>query len=273
MTGHYNPTKFFDIVRRELFPSGMSQSQVEGMNALLAYINQLVWHPVDEETQYFNRWNAYNFATTYHETAYTMQPVTEYGSDAYLRGKSYWPYIGRGFVQLTWKTNYQKSDAEIAAGDLISAATLVTLPGGVVNQTQHVDQALNLEIASCNLMVGCHKGWYTGKKLWDYLRNDRRDYYNARRIVNGLDKASTIKGYAEKFEKAFVGSWEDIPTEIPEPELPPPMPNPEEPIPEPEPEPGIPPEVRELFVTSGADEIRLQQEEEAILIYRRPPES
>lgn len=238
--GTYNRTIFFDIVRQELFPSGMSQPQVDGMDALLDYIDQLGWHPTEDANQYFNYWNAYNFATAYHETAYTMQPIEEYGSDAYLRGKDYWPYYGRGFVQLTWETNYQRSDVEILANDLISPETFNTLPEGVVNQTQHMEQALDLEIASCNLMIGCWKGWYTGKKLWDYLRNDRKDYKNARRIVNGTDKASEIAGHAGKFEKAFVGSWQDEPVEVPEPELPPCMPNPDEPIPEPEPEPEEP---------------------------------
>ena len=239
--GTYNRTIFYDIVRQELFPSGMSQSQVDGMNALLDYIDQLQWYPTEDANQYFNYWNAYDFATTYHETAYTMQPIEEYGKGA---GKSYGvpdsetgqTYYGRGFVQMTWKTNYQRSDSEIATNNLISPETLATLPDGRANQTWHAEQALQLEIASCNLMIGCWKGWWTGKKLWDYLRNDRKDYYNARRIVNGTDKANTIKGYAEKFEKAFVNSYQDEPAEVPEPELPPCMPNPEEPIPEPEPE-------------------------------------
>ena len=33
--------------------------------------------------------------------------LIEMGSDSYLRGKEYWPYIGAGYIHLTWKANYQ----------------------------------------------------------------------------------------------------------------------------------------------------------------------
>lgn len=253
----YNRTIFFDVVRKELFPSGMSQPQVDGMNALLDYIDDLEWLPTEEANQYFNYWNAYNFATTYHETAYTMQPIEEYGKG---KGKKYGKpdsqtgqiYYGRGFVQMTWKTNYQRSDKEIADGDLISSETIQSLPEKKVNQTWHASQALNLEIASCNLMIGCWKGWYTGKKLWDYLRNDRKDYYNSRRIVNGLDKASKIRGHAQKFEKALVASWQSEPVEVPEPEQPDPMPDPDEPIIDP---PSVPANVPDEIYWSIGDKL------------------
>lgn len=237
MAGAYNRTIFFSSVRSHLFPSGMSQSQVDGMTALLDYIDRLEWHPVSEQTKYFNFWNAYNFATTFHETAFTMQPVTEYGSQSYLRGKRYWPYVGRGFVQMTWKANYERSDREIAENNLV--ADLDRFPGGVVNQTDNPEQALDLEVAACNLMIGCWRGWWTSKKLTHYLTNENKDYYSARRIVNGLDKATAIADYAEKFEIAFLSAWQTEPVELPEPELPPPMPEPS-PEPEPEDELGLP---------------------------------
>ena len=52
---------------------------------------------------------AYVLATAYHETAHTMKPVREYGGEAYLRAKKYYPYVGMGYVQLTWKENYEKA--------------------------------------------------------------------------------------------------------------------------------------------------------------------
>jgi hypothetical protein len=45
-------------------------------------------------------------------------------------------------------------------------------------------------------MIG---GWFTGKKLSDYLGNGKVDFVNARRIINGLDRADDIAGYANSF--------------------------------------------------------------------------
>jgi hypothetical protein len=42
-------------------------------------------------------------------------------------------------------------------------------------------------------------GIYTGKKLSDYINADKCDFLNARRIVNGTDKAELIMGYAQRF--------------------------------------------------------------------------
>lgn len=54
---------------------------------------------------------AYVLATTQWETAQTFEPVRE----AFWKSKEwrkenfrYYPYHGRGYVQLTWKSNYQK---------------------------------------------------------------------------------------------------------------------------------------------------------------------
>ena len=41
------------------------------------------------------RWLAYMLATVYHECATRMWPTTEYGSQSYLEGKEYYPYVGR----------------------------------------------------------------------------------------------------------------------------------------------------------------------------------
>jgi len=49
---------------------------------------------------------AYIYATAWHESRLT--PIKEWGSEAYLKGKKYYPYFGRGFCQLTWDYNYEK---------------------------------------------------------------------------------------------------------------------------------------------------------------------
>jgi hypothetical protein len=71
---------------------------------------------------------------------------------------------------------------------------------------------------------GMHYGWFTGKKLSDYINVDTglKDYANARRIVNGTDKMNTIAGYAQAFEVALEASM-NIETETP-PEMPEPLP-------------------------------------------------
>src|SRR5688500_20202109 len=56
---------------------------------------------------------AYVLATAYWETARTMKPVREMGGEKYLRSKKYYPYVGMGYVQLTWLANYQKASAKL----------------------------------------------------------------------------------------------------------------------------------------------------------------
>jgi hypothetical protein len=54
------------------------------------------------------------------------------------------------------------------------------------------------------------KGWFTGKKLDDYIdaidendTEDEREYKLARRIINGTDKAELIATYASLLEKGL----------------------------------------------------------------------
>ena len=89
-------TKFFkDYPFRPL-----KQSQVDNLNFIL---NKLDASEVILRLSEY----AYVLATIRHETANTFAPVTEMGSQKYLRSKQYYPYIGRGYVQLTWKWNYE----------------------------------------------------------------------------------------------------------------------------------------------------------------------
>ena len=182
-----NSKVFFDRVRASVFGGKLSAAQVEGLNLIIAEGNR---------RRINNEYLAYILATTAWETAYTMQPVTEYGSQAYLRGKRYWPYIGRGYVQLTWKENYAK------AGRLIG-----------VDLVANPDLAKRPDIAVRILFDGMILGWFTGKKLSDYLdgvdesdAEDLREFSNARRIINGTDKQVEIGKIALKFEAALRAS-------------------------------------------------------------------
>lgn len=168
---------FYDTIR-PLFGGKMDQKQVDGTEALLAATDDL---PITHR--------AYILATAFHETAHTMQPIAEYGKG---RGKKYGvkdesgkaPY-GRGYVQLTWRDNYAKADDKLALG------------GALVKD---YDLAMQPTIAAQIIVRGMQEGWFTGKKMHDYLPGD---YVNARRIVNGMDRAKLIAGYAVKFEAAL----------------------------------------------------------------------
>ncbi|WP_228372301.1 hypothetical protein [Chryseobacterium gregarium] len=95
-------------------------------------------------------------------------------------------YYGRGYVQLTWKKNYRKMQEKFG-----------------VNLVDNRENALNHELAVKIMIYGSEKGVFTGRKLSDYITNNSKDYYNARRVINGVDQAAKIQGYAEKIEKCL----------------------------------------------------------------------
>lgn len=130
---------------------------------------------------------AYVLATVEWETNHTFDPVREaywLSEDWRKRNLRYYPYYGRGYVQLTWKDNYQKFDDLLAMG-----GELVSTP----------DMAMEPDTAAYVLCVGMKQGSFTGRKLADYISPGSIDFYNARRIVNGTDKAQEIAQIAEEF--------------------------------------------------------------------------
>ena len=195
---------FFDQIRTGLFPHGLRQEQVDGIDAIL---NE--WEALHASKD--DRWLAYMLATALHETAHTMQPVRETLANtdaeaiarldrAWANGKLPWvskPYwrrdangdawYGRGLVQLTHKANYQ------ALAGAIKHGTLATVP----------DEALKFGVAMDIMFVGMERGLFTGKKLADYFSKTAADWVNARRIINGLDRADLIAGYGKAFYAAI----------------------------------------------------------------------
>ena len=185
----YNRKKFFEDYKQK-FGDIKSQKTVDTINAILDRASK-------EKTP--DSHLAYMFATAYHESKdaknpHDFYPLTERGSYKYItdqywhnirvRGwlgnksiKDAWDFRGRGLVQLTGRTNYER-----------------------FNIADNPEKALEPEKAVEIMFEGMKKGMFTGKDLDDYL-NGNKDYYNARRIINGVDKASLIKGYAERFEK------------------------------------------------------------------------
>ena len=207
--------KFFSSVRGALFAGRLTEKQVQGMDAMLDAI------PSGMNLDHV----AYCFATALHETGAKMQPVVEnlrYKSAARIRevwpsrfpsnasavpyvgepellankvygarmgnlgGNDGWIYRGRGFVQITGRDNYKRA-GQILGVDLLTFPELAEEP----------------ETAAAILYCGMREGWFTGKKLADYFRPGLIDPYNARRIINGLDRAAEIAGYYRAFAGAL----------------------------------------------------------------------
>ena len=115
-----------------------------------------------------------------------MQPVKELGGQAYLKSKPYYPYYGRDLVQTTWADNYQKVK-NFTGIDVVSNPELIG----------------QMPLAATVAVIFMQKGWYTGKKLSDYFNKTKTDWFNARRIINGTDKAELIADYAKEFFAAL----------------------------------------------------------------------
>lgn len=134
---------------------------------------------------------AYILATVYWETNGTMQPVREsyyLGSKAEAARKKlrYYPAYGRGFVQITWHDNYDRAGRKLGL-DLVS----------------DYDKVMEPNIAAKIAVRGSMEGWFTGRKLPDYLNDRSHDFYAARRVINKLDCAQEIADIAEKYEAAL----------------------------------------------------------------------
>ena len=192
----YDREYFFDSVRSSLF-GNLTQQQVNGMNYLLD-----VWEEhfagIDTLSDVNARqWLSYALATAFHETAQKMQPIEEYGEGSgHDYGKPAGPYdqcyYGRGYVQLTWLTNYQKGE-QILADNYGVECPMVEYPHRMCEAYP----------AALVLFDGMINGWFTGVGLPDFFNANREDPYEARTIVNGHDKASTIEGYYWKFKNAL----------------------------------------------------------------------
>lgn len=193
----------FFAVLRPLFGGSLDQPQVDGLTAIVGQ-----WNVIGDGD---DRKLAYLLGTAFHETARTMQPIYERGARTYFakyepgtpigkrlgnteKGDGYL-FRGRGYVQLTGRANYIRAGKELRklpgiVGDL---PLLVDAP----------DDAMKDEAAGAILILGCLQGWFTTKKLGDYITPGAADYRNARRVVNGTDKAEAIADFAETFEAAI----------------------------------------------------------------------
>ena len=187
---------------------------------------------------------AYVLATAYWETARTMKPINEAGGPVYFKrmyditgnrtsvakrlGNTEHGdgvrFHGRGYVQITGRRNYERAGAE-------TGVDLVASP----------DDALEPEIAAPILVSGMAEGWFTGRKLDDYITLRRSDFKGARRIINGTDRDDEIAAVARDYDKTLRATGYGVSAEtLPRAQLPgkpPPTP------------PGAPPGVNQSFWT------------------------
>lgn len=192
----------FSIIRKAF--GALSVSQVDETNFLVDEFDK------DKSISYPQA--AYMLATTWHETDKKMLPIEEYGkgkgrpygtwyknskgeeysftnftkTKAYLKSDFPFLYYGMGYVQLTWKDNIDLASRKIG-----------------VDFTNNPKLVMERKHAVKILITGMKEGWFTGRKLSDYINQSKTDYVNARRIINGTDKANLIAGYADTFEKAL----------------------------------------------------------------------
>lgn len=203
--------KFYDSARVHVFAGRILPLQFDGMeNLFRVQAKHLPDIAVDEL--------AYDLATAYHETGASMQPITERGERSYfnkyepgtklgrmlgntVKGDGY-RFRGEGHVQNTGRRNAAYATKQLNAKFNLGIDL-------VANPELRGDPV----ISALSLFLGNREGWWTGKDLSDFLdgkdesdAEDLREFINARRVVNGTDKANTIGRYALAFEKAVRGA-------------------------------------------------------------------
>jgi len=177
--------RLFNNIRAITVGKKLSQVQVDSINAILASCAK---HTVTDIHQI-----GYILATAYHESR--LKPVEEVGKGkGYDYGKKLdmgagvgkripytMPdvlYYGRGFVQITWLSNYRYF-GKVLGVDLVN----------------HPELAMQIPVAAEIIVMGMKNGSFTGKKLSNYFTGVTNDSVNARRIVNGTDCAGLISAY------------------------------------------------------------------------------
>lgn len=203
-----NPELFWNGLRQDVFGGKMTQGVVDTVNIIVdTYYGE-----------YINRGDpdhlAYILATAYHESYHaTLNPewlpvregfaksnagaisaVTKLYNQGRIRVNYALPeangnsYYGRGYAQITWLRNYIKMGKRIG-----------------VDLEKYPDLALERSVAAKLLVIGSVEGLYTGKSLFDYdLKDSLFDAYNARRVINGLDKADKIERDYERVYGAIL---------------------------------------------------------------------
>jgi predicted chitinase len=102
-------------------------------------------------------------------------------------------YFGRGYVQLTWWSNYA------AAGVALGRGLDLLLDPEKVKQA-----AVAYALMSHGMRTGF--GFANGHRFSQYFTSAQSDYVGARRMVNGTDHAQDIAAIAQRFETVLMAS-------------------------------------------------------------------
>jgi hypothetical protein len=102
-------------------------------------------------------------------------------------------YYGRGYIQLTWKRNYQAMTSALALN-------------GNNDLVNHPERALDRDIAYAVMSCGMRRGINGGPSLSNYIYHKQCDYRNARQIINLMDRADEIAAYARKYDLCLTGA-------------------------------------------------------------------
>jgi len=145
------------------------------LKSQIAYILATAEHESDS----FNTMEEYASGAAYDtgELAIELGNTPEADGDGQL-------YKGRGLVQITGKANYERFTSILKGRGV--AIDLVADPWS----------AARPDIAVFTLVFGLKNGIFTGRELEDYVNNFQADFYNARRVVNGIDRADHIAAIA-----------------------------------------------------------------------------
>jgi putative chitinase len=195
----FNRTVFFNDYKGR-FGAISNQKIVDGLNTLLDEIAADTGFTMIREV-------AYVLATIKGETG-IFQPIQEKRASQVNQPKlwatqnKYWNkgFFGRGYVQLTWEDNYAK------AGKKLTGLTMAKDDGTevVINANTFVnnpDLVMQHQAAYLILSRGMQQGWFTGKKLSDYIKQGQTpDYLGAGKIINGTEQKEKFADFANKFE-------------------------------------------------------------------------
>jgi putative chitinase len=208
---------FFASVRESVFGGSLSQTQVAGIEAILdgcaaeqisdarpvAYVlaTPMIetggsFKPIVENLNYSaqglrNTFGKYFSAAD--AAAYARQPerianrayANRMGNGPESSGDG-WRYRGRGYCQITGHDNYERF-GKLLDVDLLGSPDLATRP----------------DIAGKVIVIGMRDGLFTGHSLREYFTSGFSDWVSARKIINGLDRAKDIAGYAKLFNTAL----------------------------------------------------------------------
>jgi hypothetical protein len=201
-----NRAAFYAAARTTPFGGRLTQQNADGTDAILDEweANWRAKQPIAAL--------AYILATVYHETDGTLRwDIEEYGKG---KGKAYGKpagpyrqiYYGRGPEQLTHLENYERIQKLVVSR---------RFPGKDI--VRHPGQALEKDIAIAIMFEGMFRGIstrgdFTGKALEDYFpanadelptKDLRSRAVEARRVINGTDKADLIATVFEGFLSAL----------------------------------------------------------------------